>query len=115
MEHNRPGGALSTRPLHFFWICDCSGSMSVDGKIQSLNEAIREFQKVYDKFADSSLADDALFRAGESAENLKNCTEARAYFALIVEKYPKSSLVKKAKDKDAALKAAAKNKAKCTS
>lgn len=42
MEHNRPGGSLSTRPLHFFWICDCSGSMSVDGKIQSLNEAIRE-------------------------------------------------------------------------
>lgn len=37
-----PGGALSTRPLHFIWICDCSGSMSVDGKIQSLNNAIGE-------------------------------------------------------------------------
>lgn len=38
----RPGGELATRPLHFIWICDCSGSMSVDGKIQELNFAIRE-------------------------------------------------------------------------
>lgn len=32
---------LSHRPLHFIWICDCSGSMSVNGKIQALNNAIR--------------------------------------------------------------------------
>jgi uncharacterized protein YegL len=38
----RPGGQLAARPLHFFWIVDCSGSMSVDGKIQTLNNAIRE-------------------------------------------------------------------------
>lgn len=38
----RPGGGLAARPLHFIWICDCSGSMSVDGKIQTLNTAIRE-------------------------------------------------------------------------
>jgi len=38
----RPGGELATRPLHFIWIADCSGSMSVEGKIQSLNNAIRE-------------------------------------------------------------------------
>jgi uncharacterized protein YegL len=38
----RPGGELATRPLHFIWICDCSGSMSVDGKIQALNYAIRD-------------------------------------------------------------------------
>ncbi len=37
-----PGGALASRPLHFIWIADCSGSMSVDGKIQALNNAIRE-------------------------------------------------------------------------
>lgn len=40
--NKRPGGELSTRPLHFIWIADCSGSMSVDGKIQALNTAIRE-------------------------------------------------------------------------
>lgn len=39
---NRPGGALAARPLHFFWIADCSGSMSTKGKIQALNTAIKE-------------------------------------------------------------------------
>ena len=38
----RPGGELATRPLHFIWIADCSGSMRNNGKIQSLNTAIRE-------------------------------------------------------------------------
>jgi uncharacterized protein YegL len=37
-----PGGALASRPLHFIWIADCSGSMGVDGKVQALNNAIRE-------------------------------------------------------------------------
>jgi uncharacterized protein YegL len=36
-----PGGPLATRPLHFVFIADCSGSMGGD-KIQSLNHAIRE-------------------------------------------------------------------------
>lgn len=35
-----PGGELAFRPLHFYWMCDCSGSMSVDGKIDTLNDAI---------------------------------------------------------------------------
>jgi uncharacterized protein YegL len=38
----RPGGELATRPLHFIWIADCSGSMQTEGKIQALNMAIRE-------------------------------------------------------------------------
>jgi len=38
----RPGGELATRPLHFIWIADCSGSMKTDGKVQALNHAIRE-------------------------------------------------------------------------
>jgi len=38
----RPGGKLTTRPLHFIWMCDCSGSMSIGGKIQQLNNAIRQ-------------------------------------------------------------------------
>ena len=37
-----PGGELSKRELHFFWVTDCSGSMSINGKIQSLNNAIKE-------------------------------------------------------------------------
>lgn len=38
----RPGARLSGRPLHFIFVIDASGSMGVDGKIQSLNNAIRE-------------------------------------------------------------------------
>jgi uncharacterized protein YegL len=38
----RPGGELATRPLHFIWIADCSGSMGSHGKIQALNNAVRE-------------------------------------------------------------------------
>ena len=38
----RPGGELASRPLHFIWIADSSGSMGQDGKIQALNTAIRE-------------------------------------------------------------------------
>ncbi|MEM3658718.1 MAG: VWA domain-containing protein [Candidatus Hadarchaeum sp.] len=36
-----PGGVLAARPLHLFFVADCSGSMQGD-KIQSLNQAIRE-------------------------------------------------------------------------
>jgi len=38
----RPGGQMASRPLHFIWLADGSGSMRVDGKIQALNNAIRE-------------------------------------------------------------------------
>ena len=36
----RPGGELATRPLHFFWIVDCSGSMTGE-KIGTVNNAIQ--------------------------------------------------------------------------
>jgi uncharacterized protein YegL len=36
-----PGGALASRPLHFFFLLDCSGSMAGD-KIQSANFAVKE-------------------------------------------------------------------------
>jgi uncharacterized protein YegL len=38
----RPGGPLATRPLHFIWLADCSGSMALRGKIDELNTAIAE-------------------------------------------------------------------------
>ena len=37
----RPGGEMASRPLHFIWLVDCSGSMMGE-KIQSLNYAIRQ-------------------------------------------------------------------------
>lgn len=39
---SRPGGEMASRPLHFLFLCDGSGSMSVNGKIEALNAAIRE-------------------------------------------------------------------------
>jgi uncharacterized protein YegL len=36
-----PLGAVSGKPLHFFWLVDCSGSMAGD-KIQSVNQTVRE-------------------------------------------------------------------------
>ena len=38
---NRPVGELANRPLHFFWVVDCSGSMAGD-KIGAVNHAIQE-------------------------------------------------------------------------
>ncbi len=37
-----PGGRMARRPVHFFWMLDCSNSMSASGKITALNYAIRE-------------------------------------------------------------------------
>ena len=36
----RPGGELATRPLHFIWMVDCSGSMYGE-KIGAVNHAIQ--------------------------------------------------------------------------
>ncbi len=40
-ELKRPGGPIASRPLHFIWIADCSGSMSGE-KIHALNYAVHE-------------------------------------------------------------------------
>lgn len=37
----RPGGEVASRPLHFFWVVDCSGSMMGD-KIATANFAIKD-------------------------------------------------------------------------
>jgi uncharacterized protein YegL len=37
-----PDVKLSRRPLHFIYLCDCSGSMQASGKMQALNQAIRQ-------------------------------------------------------------------------
>ena len=38
----RPGGQVAALPLHFVWMADCSGSMTAQGKMASLNHAARE-------------------------------------------------------------------------
>ena len=59
----RPGGELATRPLHFIWIADSSGSMTTDGKIQALNTAIREAIPHMQKVADENPNAQVLVRA----------------------------------------------------
>lgn len=59
----RPGGTLAKRPLHFIWLLDCSGSMGQDGKIQSLNNAIREAIPHMKAAADSNPGVELLVRA----------------------------------------------------
>jgi uncharacterized protein YegL len=58
----RPGGELATRPLHFIWICDCSGSMSGE-KIHSLNYAIGNAIPDMQKVADDNPNAEVLVRA----------------------------------------------------
>lgn len=38
---NMPGGEMANRPLRFFWVVDCSGSMAGD-KIGTVNKAIQD-------------------------------------------------------------------------
>ena len=59
----RPGGELATRPLHFIWLADCSGSMGQDGKIQALNNAVREAVPHMQKVADENPNAHVLVRA----------------------------------------------------
>lgn len=59
----RPGGELASRPLHFIWIADSSGSMQEDGKIQALNTAIREAIPHMQKVADDNPNAQVLVRA----------------------------------------------------
>lgn len=59
----RPGGELARRPLHFIFILDCSGSMTQQGKIQALNNAIREAIPHMRDVADSNPNADLLVRA----------------------------------------------------
>ncbi|MFN6499109.1 MAG: hypothetical protein RMX65_019215 [Nostoc sp. DedQUE01] len=59
----RPGGELATRPLHFIWLCDTSGSMSIDGKIEALNNAIRQALPQMRQVADENPNANVLVRA----------------------------------------------------
>ncbi len=54
---------MASRPLHFIWIADCSGSMEADGKIQALNHAIREAIPHMRKVADENVNAEVLVRA----------------------------------------------------
>src|SRR5690349_17887501 len=58
-----PGGEISKRELHFIWIVDCSGSMRDEGKIESLNYAIREAIPHMQREAESNIHANLLISA----------------------------------------------------
>jgi uncharacterized protein YegL len=50
----RPGGEYASRPLYMIWLLDCSGSMAEGGKIEALNNAIREVIPAVKKAAEGN-------------------------------------------------------------
>lgn len=59
----RPGGEYASRPLHIVWLLDCSGSMGQSGKIEALNNAIREVIPAMRKAAEGNPEVQFLVRA----------------------------------------------------
>lgn len=57
------GAGLARRELHFYWLLDTSGSMEVDGKIASLNEALRAVTETIREAADHNAKGDLIIHA----------------------------------------------------
>lgn len=57
-----PGGPIAKRPLHFIYIVDTSGSMKDYGKIQTLNNAIKETIPHMQKIAEDNTSAEVLVR-----------------------------------------------------
>ncbi|WP_035853653.1 vWA domain-containing protein [Kitasatospora azatica] len=53
---------MATRPVHFFWILDCSYSMDYNGKLGALNYAIREALPEMESVAQDNPSADLLVR-----------------------------------------------------
>lgn len=62
-ELQRPGGELASRPLHFFWLVDCSGSMISEGKMGIVNNTIQECIPEMESEADNNPNAQLLIRA----------------------------------------------------
>jgi uncharacterized protein YegL len=67
---DRPGGEVSSRPIHFIWITDCSGSMQGE-KISALNTAIRNSIPEMKKVADDNAQAKVLVRAISFSDTAK--------------------------------------------
>lgn len=78
-------------------------------------KAIAAYQRVIDRHPDGDMVDDAFFAAGTAAASMKWCTDARAYFGVLVKRFPKSPFVRRAQDQLKRLKRSSKNKRICQS
>ena len=64
-ELRRPGGELASRPLHFFWMVDCSGSMYQFEN--DMRKALRDFQEA---LINSKEADEILIARADFADRI---------------------------------------------
>jgi len=74
-ELKRPGAELANRPLHFFWVVDCSGSMYGE-KMGTLNNAIHEVIPEMRSEADSNPNAQLMVRALKFATGANWITES---------------------------------------
>jgi uncharacterized protein YegL len=58
-----PGGGVAKRPFHFFFLVDCSGSMTPHGKIQALNAAVEEMLPHLESVSHDNVHSEILVRA----------------------------------------------------
>lgn len=77
--------------------------------------AIAAYQRLLTTYPESALADDALYFAALAAKELKNCTEARAYLAILKSKHSRTNVSLAAHKLDAQIRKDAKKKALCAS
>lgn len=82
-------------------------------RAKKYEDAIPQFQRVYDKYPNSKWADNSLYRAAEAAEKRKQCRVSRVYLAVLLKKYKKSNLRRKAILKNRKLKRRLRNKRYC--
>ncbi len=76
------------------------GLSLASGSYQDAQEAVAAYQQMVERFSSSSLADDALFHAGRSAENLlHDPSTAQQLFQQIVTSYSTGDMVKQAKSR----------------
>ncbi len=78
-----PGGAMATRPLHFIWIVDCSGSMAGE-KIQIVNNAIRETIPNMQEVANENVNAEVLVKLRYGVKSIRSIAARRslAYFGI---------------------------------
>ena len=66
-------------------------------------------------YPESALADDGLYFAALAAKELKNCTEARTYLAILKSKYSKTNVSQAAQKLDAQIRKDARKRSVCAS
>ena len=85
------------------------------GQLAERSRAIAAFERLRTMYPESALADDGLYFAALAAKELKNCTEARTYLAILKSKYSKTNVSEAAQKLDAQIRKDARKRSVCAS